>query len=79
MITCKKHIGSVMIYFTLPTTVEGKSDSGGTPNWDIKLPERKSIEVGRYTVPSMKDLENEIVLPLNGTQVNNIQMKVING
>ena len=59
--------------------LEGNSDSRGTPNWDIKLPERKSIEVGRYTVPSMKDLENEIVLPLNGTQVNNIQMKLING
>jgi hypothetical protein len=58
--------------------LEGK-DSGGAPNWDIKLPVRKSIEVGSYTVHSSKDLEQEVVLPLNGTQVNNIQMKLVSG
>ncbi len=59
-------------------SLEGK-DSGGVPNWDIKLPEKKSIEVGSYTVHSAKDLEHEVVLPLNGTQVNNIQMKLVSG
>lgn len=59
--------------------LEGKSGSGEIPNWDIKLPERKSIEIGRYTVPSMRDIEKEVVIPLNGTKVNNIQMKLING
>ncbi len=33
MITCKKHIGSVMIYFTLPTTDKG-----------LKLMKQKCIE-----------------------------------
>jgi hypothetical protein len=60
-------------------SLEGKSGSGGVPNWDIKLPERKSIEVGSYTVHSSKDLEHEVVLPLNGTQVNDIQMKLVSG
>ncbi len=59
--------------------LEGKSDSGGVPNWDIKPAGRKSIEVGRYTVSSMKDLEHEVVLPLNDTRVDNIQMKLISG
>ncbi len=58
--------------------LEGK-DSGGVPNWDIKLPVRKSIEVGSYTVHSSKDLEQEVVLPLNGTKVNDIQMKLVSG
>lgn len=60
-------------------SLEGKSDAGGTPNWEIQLPEKKSIEVGRYTVPSMRDLENEVVVPLNGTRVNNMQIKLISG
>jgi hypothetical protein len=59
--------------------LEGQGGSGGVPNWDIKLPERKSIKVGSYTVHSSKDLEQEVVLPLNGTQANNIQMKLVSG
>lgn len=59
--------------------LEGKNDPGGVPNWDIKPSERKSINIGSYTVHSSKDLEHEVVLPLNGTQVNNIQMKLVSG
>jgi hypothetical protein len=59
--------------------LEGQGGSGGVPNWDIKLPERKSIKVGSYTVHSSKDLEQEVVLPLNGTRVNDIQMKLVSG
>ena len=44
---------------------------------EIKVPEKQTIEVGRYTVPSMYDLEKEVVVPLNGIKVSKLEMRMI--
>lgn len=49
----------------------------GTSNWEIKLSDKQSIELGRYTIPSTKAIEREVVLPLNNTKIKDLQMKMI--
>ncbi|KCZ72048.1 hypothetical protein ANME2D_01449 [Candidatus Methanoperedens nitroreducens] len=48
-------------------------------NWEIKVPDKKVIEIGRYTVPSMKEIEGEVVVPLDGMKVKNMKMKMMSG
>lgn len=48
-------------------------------NWEIKAPERRSVVIGRYAVPSMRDIDKEVTVSLNGTNVKNLEMKMISG
>ncbi|MCX9012488.1 MAG: hypothetical protein OIN66_15395, partial [Candidatus Methanoperedens sp.] len=48
-------------------------------NWEIKTLEKRSVVIGRYAVPSMKDIDKEVTVSLNGTNVKNLEMKMISG
>ncbi len=48
-----------------------------TQHWEIKLPSKQSIDLGKYTVQSMKEIENEVKVPLKDIKVKNIEMKVV--
>lgn len=39
--------------------------------------ERQSIELGKYTVPGMKEIKEEIAVPLNGTDIKGLEMSLI--
>ncbi len=66
MITCKKHIGSVMIYFTLPTTVSGSDQTGNTITWKGEIePGKEHIAQYAVRIVAGKDIE----VPLKVTYV----------
>ncbi len=52
-------------------------NTDGMPSWEIKMPETKVVEVGNYSVPSLKEIEEIVVVPLNDLQLNNLKMKMI--
>lgn len=46
-------------------------------DWDIKVPEMKTVEAGKYRVAPLKMVEDEIVVPLNGMKIKNLQLRMI--
>lgn len=59
--------------------LDGMSDikAGGNQSWEIKLSERQVTEVGNYTVPSLKGVEGEAVIPLNNMKIKDLQMMMV--
>ncbi|NJD77162.1 MAG: hypothetical protein FIB08_08735 [Candidatus Methanoperedens sp.] len=43
---------------------------------NVDVPEKLSKELGRYTVQSMKRIETEVVIPLNGTKIQNLGLRM---
>ncbi len=46
-------------------------------NGDIRIPEKKTVEIGKYTVPSTKMAEQEIEVPLTGLNVTSLQLQLV--
>lgn len=46
-------------------------------NGDIRIPEKKTIEIGNYTVHSTKMAEQEIEVPLTGMNVKSVQLQLV--
>lgn len=59
--------------------LDGMADinAGGNQNWEIKIPERHVTEIGNYTIPSLKGIEGEAVLPLNNMKLKELQMMMV--
>lgn len=51
--------------------------AGGNQSWEIKVSDRQITQVGNYTVPSLKGVEGEAVLPLNDMKIKNLQMMMV--
>ena len=60
-----------------PAIINLEGDATGTQNWEIKLPDKQVINIGEYRVPSMREIEREVSVPLNGTKVKNLQMRMV--
>lgn len=45
---------------------------------EIKIPDKKVMEIGKYTVPRMKGIEEEIVVPLKDLKIKSLQMRMLN-
>ena len=52
-------------------------NAGGNQNWEIKLSEKQITEIGNYTVPSLKGVEGEAVIPLNNMKIKDLQMMMV--
>ncbi len=46
-------------------------------NGEIKIPENQTIEIGKYTIPRMKGTEQEVAVPLNGSEIKNLKLIMI--
>ncbi|VVB90124.1 Uncharacterised protein [uncultured archaeon] len=58
--------------------LEGSSvNADNTQNWQIKMPSKRNVELGTYTVQPMKEIDNVVKVPLEDMKVNNIEMKVM--
>lgn len=58
--------------------LEGSSiNADNTQDWQIKMPSKQKIELGTYTVQSMKEINNVVKVPLGDMKLNNIEMKVV--
>ncbi|SNQ62140.1 hypothetical protein [Candidatus Methanoperedens nitratireducens] len=59
-------------------SLEGSSvNADNTQNWQIKMPSKRNIELGTYTVQSMKEIDKVVKVPLEDIKVNSIEMKVM--
>ncbi|MCX9011270.1 MAG: hypothetical protein OIN66_09120 [Candidatus Methanoperedens sp.] len=52
-------------------------NAGSNQNWEIKVSDRQTTEIGNYTVPSLKGVDGEAVLPLSDMKIKNLQMMMV--
>ena len=58
--------------------LEGSSvNADNTQDWQIKMPSKRDVELGAYTIQPMKEINNVVKVPLGDMKLNNIEMKVV--
>ncbi len=60
-------------------SLEGSSsvNADNTEDWQIKMPSKKKIELGTYTVQPMKEINNVVIVPIEDIKLNKVEMKVV--
>ncbi len=59
-------------------SLEGSSvNADNTEDWQIKMPSKRKIELGTYTVQPMKEINNVVKVPIEDMKLNKVEMKVV--
>ncbi len=65
------------IAMNLVSRVDVVGLEGNTQDWQIKMPSKRKIELGTYTVQPMKEINNVVEVPIEDIKLNKVEMKVV--